>query len=155
MQTLTKIAIVLAFVILIIFTTEVGVAYPDARTRCLAPYQPVTLSSIGGGFESYTTSNGDYLLWEIGTEYIYVGWNSQRVSCKHNPGWHAGAIALFIPMTSDCAYFEIDNLDGGWSIVTDLDGQAIILHYGEPLVVDPYGVADIERYRAVETVCPE
>lgn len=134
-------------------TISIAGAYPDARTRCLEPFQPVTPIGISGGYEFYNGANGEYLMWQIDTEFIVIDIFGTIKNCRHNPGWQPGAVTVNIPMTSDCAYFEIDNLDGGWSIVEDQNG-VIILHYGEPFIVPAVGVTDPSRYRAVEIACP-
>lgn len=150
---LAIVLMILIYLLAVLITSDVVGAYPPARDRCLEKFQPVTLNATGGGYETYTGSNGEYLLWQIGSEEIYVGVFGDKQVCKQNPRWQPGALALYIPMTSDCAYFEIDNLDGGWSIVEDENG-IIIRHYGEPLFVSATGVTDVERYRAVEIECP-
>ncbi|APU89071.1 hypothetical protein Rctr85_046 [Virus Rctr85] len=58
---------------------------------------------------------------------------------------------------SQCVFFEIDNLDGGWSRVEDANGPIVVPVkegvYAE-LIVAPGGITDPARYRAVLTECP-
>ena len=64
------------------------------------------------------------------------------------------APSIAVEIHSDCAHIEIDNGDGGWSRV-EVNGEPVLLHYGESLIAGRNQSLDPEDYRAVEVACYE
>ncbi len=82
--------------------------------------------------------------------YIIIDGNSSTPVCGSLYEGDAPSIAVAI--TSDCAYVEIDNGDGGWSRV-ESNGEPVLLHYGEQLIAGRSQSLEPEHYRAVPTAC--
>jgi len=98
---------------------------------------------------------------DSGVTEIYLGANWYTLTAGGSTGacgaddavWHAGAATVNVVLTSDCANVVIYNGDGGSSLVTDVYGTPIVLHYGETLFVDPNGDTDANDYTAVPIAC--
>lgn len=108
-------------------------------------YDLDTLIAIGDGTE--------FVLYYDGmTESIFAAPDTPFCS-DDNDDWQPDAPSIPIPLTSDCAWVEIDNHDGGWSRV-EVDGEPVLLHYGDALIGGQNQSTDPADYRAVETACP-
>lgn len=118
-------------------------------------YPPFIGTLINGSIYLTADEEGYARYWDGNTE-LHLHAESQP-ECSISPevvnGYKPSAVGVDVMMDSDCAFIYIDNLDGGESLVADVHGEPILLHYGEQLFVSPYGVDDPDRYRAEATAC--
>lgn len=93
-----------------------------------------------------------FTIYYDGGSYSIYGY-PEAPRCADDPTiWHPGAPSIPVMLTSDCAWVEIDNHDGGWSRVQS-DGKDVLLHYGESLIGSSGQSTDPVDYRAIETGC--
>ena len=148
-----KTIIVVIMLLVSLIGAAVVNAYPSHQERCLASFGTLLVSAIGENGEiSYLTEDNMLVIYSPNSDVVYFGDGHER-KCDSIPAWQPGALEIVLAQTSDCSLVEIDNLDGGWSTVTNLQGEPILLHYGESLFVYPDGITDKDRYRAVPTEC--
>jgi hypothetical protein len=82
--------------------------------------------------------------------YIIIDGNSSTPLC--GSVYEGDAPSIAVAITTDCAFVEIDNGDGGWSRV-ESDGVPVLLHYGEQLIAGRNQSLEPDDYRAVATAC--
>lgn len=84
-----------------------------------------------------------------GDDYRIVIGNAKTRLCQPIRG---DAPSITVVLTTDCAFVEISNGDGGWSRV-ESDGEPVLLHYGESLIAGRSQSLEPADYRAVPTAC--
>jgi hypothetical protein len=102
-------------------------------------------TAVGAGAEFVVYYNGT-------TESISADPEGERCTVGPEGQWQPGAPSIEITLTSDCAWIEIDNHDGGWSRVQS-DGKDVMLHYGDALIGGQDQSLDSSDYRAIPTNC--
>lgn len=97
-------------------------------------------------FFEFIADNGDSLS-------LFADATTEAPSCDSlDNEWHPDAPSIYIPMTSDCAFIEIQDDYGNWSQVTS-NGEPVLLHYGQALIGSNGQPTDPARYRVTETAC--
>jgi hypothetical protein len=113
--------------------------------------------------DALTEDNGDGIVFAGEAFVAYYLGDGEWFTLKGTPdtapcggdegnGWQPGAVSIYIPMTSDCAFVEIRDTYGHWSQVTS-DGEPVLLHYGEALIGGQNQSTDPADYRAIPTAC--
>ena len=96
-----------------------------------------------------------FLAYHIGGgEYFVIKGTPDTAPCGDSgeAGWQPGAPSIYIPMTSDCAFIEIQDAYAHWSLVTS-NGEPVLLHYGQALIGSTSQSTDPADYRAIPTEC--
>lgn len=81
--------------------------------------------------------------------------DQSRPTCRTD-AWQPGApsIAVQPALHADCYFVQIVDQYGNWHWV-EINGERVLLHWGDPLIGSPYGQStNTEDYRAVATPCP-
>jgi len=103
-----------------------------------------TLTATGDGVE--------FVVYYDGTTESIFGDPDAPDCHQQDDTWQPGAPSIPVPLNSDCAFIEIQDIYGHWSQVQS-NGQDVLLHYGEALIGSSGQSTDPTDYRAVETGC--
>lgn len=105
-----------------------------------------------GPFVFDPSPDGTVEVWiAVGDDYVYLRGDESTPPCGSYQG---NAPSIAITTLSDCARVEINNGDGGWSLVTDANHpEGIILHYGEQLIAGRQQSLNPLDYRTIEVPC--
>ena len=121
--------------------------------------------------DALTKDNGDgwvfageaFVAYHIaGDEWFTIKGTPDTAPCggdDNGEGWKPGVPEITIPMTADCSWIYIKNKDprtgewdGNWSRV-EIDGEPVLLHYGESLFGGQNQSASPDDYLAVAVNC--